>query len=80
MSNHATTPRHSAIQFVRPHQRHEGLDLEILAQRKAVYEAAKAAHPQRWSGSARNWEPVGEVWLNPENKGRNPAPMVSDAA
>jgi len=31
-----------------------------------VYEAAKARHPQRWSGTTRNWQPVREVHLNPE--------------
>ncbi len=57
--------RHSAIQFVTPHERHEGLDQAILETRKAVYEQAKACHPERWSGATRNWEPVTEVWLNP---------------
>jgi putative transposase len=31
-----------------------------------VYEAAKATHPERWSGDTRNWEPVTTVHLNPE--------------
>lgn len=57
--------RHSAIQFVTPHERHEGLDSVILERRKAVYEQAKAHHPKRWSGTIRNWDPVTEVWLNP---------------
>lgn len=26
----------------------------------------KERHPERWSGAARNWSPVAEVWLNPE--------------
>jgi len=56
---------HSAIQFVTPHERHEGRDPDILAQRKAVYEQAKAHHPERWSGETRNWDPVTEVCLNP---------------
>jgi putative transposase len=38
----------------------------ILAKRKAVYAAAKRQNPARWSGEIRNWEPAGEVWLNPE--------------
>lgn len=57
--------RHSAIQFVTPHERHEGLDQVILERREAVYEQAKARHPKRWSGAIRNWDPVTEVWLNP---------------
>lgn len=57
--------RHSAIQFVTPNERHEGFDATRLAQRKAVYEQAKARHPERWSRAIRNWDPVTEVWLNP---------------
>jgi len=57
--------RHSAIQFITPGQRHGGEDELILAQRKIVYEQARARHPQRWSGDIRNLEPAGEVWLNP---------------
>ena len=58
--------RHSAIQFVTPTQRHAGLDGALLRKRVEVYEAAKARHPQRWSGATRNWEPVTTVHLNPE--------------
>lgn len=57
--------RHSAIQYVTPNQRHEGLDTSLLVERKVVYEAAKKRNPARWSGNTRNWEPVSEVWLNP---------------
>jgi len=57
--------RHSAIGYVTPHQRHEGQDIALLSQRKAVYEAAKKRQPARWSGETRNWEPVTGVWLNP---------------
>lgn len=58
--------KHSRIRFVTPEQRHNGQDKEILMQRIAVYEKAKAAHPERWSGSTRNWRQVGIVTLNPE--------------
>jgi transposase InsO family protein len=57
--------RHSGICYVTPGQRHRGEDVTILADRKRLYEAAKEAHPERWSGNTRNWEPVSEVWLNP---------------
>ena len=57
--------RHSGIQFVTPDERHQGHDGAILAHRQAVYEQAKARHPERWSGPTRNWQPVTEVWLNP---------------
>lgn len=58
--------RHSAIRFVTPAQRHQGLDDKLLDNRKAVYEAARAKHPQRWSGSPRNWQKIQEVHLNPD--------------
>jgi len=59
---------HSAIKFVTPEQRHMGLDVQILAHRKQVYEQARSRHPERWSGDVRNWTPVEEVYLNPEKK------------
>ncbi len=57
--------RHSGLKYVTPVERHEGRDIAILAQRKRLYEAAKQRHPQRWSGSTRNWEHVPTVNLNP---------------
>ncbi len=59
---------HSEIKFVTPGQRHRGEDNEILANRKGVYQAAKLRNPERWSGDIRNWEPVTEVYLNPEKR------------
>ena len=66
--------RHSAIRFVTPAQRHLGLDTALLGKRTAVYEAAKARHPERWSGATRNWKPVLVVTLNPEKQ----VPVVSN--
>ena len=60
--------RHSAIGFVTPHERHSGQDSALLSKRADVYEAAKAANPQRWSGATRNWQPVRVVQLNPDQK------------
>ena len=57
--------RHSSIRYVTPGQRHRGEDVAILAARKRLYEAAKQARPERWSGDTRNWTPINEVWLNP---------------
>lgn len=57
---------HSAIKFVTPEQRHTGKDKEILIKRKQVYQQARLKHPERWSGNIRNWEPINEVYLNPE--------------
>ena len=61
-----TEHRHSAIRFVTPDQRHRGEDKALLAERHRVYQRARAAHPERWSGRTRNWQPIGSVWLNPE--------------
>lgn len=63
--------RHSAIRFVTPAQRHAGKDHDLLRRREAVYEAAKARHPGRWSGETRNWEPVRVVHLNPAKSANN---------
>jgi putative transposase len=63
--------RHSAIRFVTPAQRHAGQDHPMLRHRKAVYEAAKARNPQRWSGTTRNWDPVRVVHLNPAKSANN---------
>jgi transposase InsO family protein len=57
--------RHSGIQFVTPLQRHTGEHIVILSNRKEVYEQAKRNRPERWSGQVRDWEPAGEVVLNP---------------
>ena len=58
---------HSSIRFVTPDDRHAGRDVQILAVRQAVYEAARTERPDRWSGPVRNWEPMAEVRLNPES-------------
>lgn len=61
-----TEHRHSALNYVTPQQRHTGEADQILAQRKQIIEAAKAANPQRWSGSIRNLSLPDSVTLNPE--------------
>ncbi len=59
---------HSAIRFITPDDRHYGREKQILANRHQVYENARRRHPNRWSGGTRNWNPVSQVWLNPEKK------------
>jgi putative transposase len=63
--------RHRAILYVTPEQRHTGQDRAILKRRKAVYEAAKQRRPERWRGPTRNWDPVREVYLNPDQEATN---------
>ena len=55
-----------AESFLTPNQRHNGLSTQILERRKQVYEEAKLKHPERWSGSIRDWTLDDIVWLNPE--------------
>ena len=57
--------RHSAIRFVTPAERHEGLDTALLLKRSALYEETKIRLPGRWSRTTRNWQPVRVVHLNP---------------
>lgn len=40
---------------------------EILAKRhQPSYMIAKKEHPERWTGSTRDWPIDNEVWLNPD--------------
>ena len=60
---------HSGIKFLTPAERHAGKSDEILARRHLVYEAAKAAHPERWNGrETRDWSNITEVYLNPDRE------------
>ena len=59
------THRHSALPFVTPGQRPRGEDRSLLDQRRQVYEAARARHPERWFGKIRPWEADTVVCLNP---------------
>lgn len=63
-----TEHRHSAIRFVTPEQRHCVADTALLAMRRAIYEAARARNPQRWSATVRNWTRIDVMNLNPERK------------
>jgi transposase InsO family protein len=60
--------QHSAIRFVTPDDRHYGREKEVLANRKRVYQLAREKHPERWTKDVRNWDPVGDVYLNPDKK------------
>lgn len=58
--------RHSAIRFVTPDERHFGLEGDVLAKRRALYERARRQRPRRWSRGTRDWMPIGTVVLNPK--------------
>ena len=57
--------KHSGLNFLTPNQRYCGGE-QVLEQRKAVYEAARAKHPERWSKQVRDWSLSDTVWLNPD--------------
>jgi len=59
------THRHSGIRYVTPNERHHGRESEVLANRHDLYQRMRRANPERWSGSTRNWLPIGTVVLNP---------------
>lgn len=61
---------HSGIRFITPQERHTGKDQEILARRHQVYQEARQRHPERWSGTTRNWNPMGAVFLNKSGQNR----------
>jgi transposase InsO family protein len=62
---------HSGIRYVTPADRHSGRDVEILANRRRVYERARRRNPNRWSRDTRNWNRIEVVYLNPEPKEEN---------
>lgn len=57
--------RHSGINYVTPHQRHNGEDIVLLKNRHRVFQMAKARHPERWSANTRDWSHSSVVTLNP---------------
>ena len=58
--------RHSALNYVTPAQRHSGEAKRILAHRRAAYERARQAHPERWAGNIRDFGLPEQVYLNPD--------------
>ena len=59
---------HSEITYVTPEDRHSGRDVELLENRRRLYEDARRRNPNRWSRQTRNWDRVDIVRLNPKNK------------
>jgi len=69
---------HSGINFLTPAQRHsEDFGLQVLSNRKAVYEEARSKNPCRWSRDTRNWSIADKVYLNPE-KAEKPDKIEED--
>jgi putative transposase len=59
---------HSGLKFLTPNQRHNGECENILNRRKDVLKAAKAKHPERWTGSIQDCTIDDVVWLNPSKE------------
>jgi hypothetical protein len=57
--------RHSSLRFVTPTQRHRGEDQARLERCKALYEAARTAHPERGSRNIRRGDLIESVSLHP---------------
>ena len=72
--------RPSGLKFVTPAQRHRGEESALLEKRHALYEAARARNPERWSGSIRNWEPEKIVFLNPGKPMKKEGDLKQQAA
>ncbi|ETD87026.1 integrase [Rhodobacter capsulatus B6] len=47
-------------------QRHRGTEVAVQGNRHLIYEAARVANPERWSGKTRQWTPIGSVRQNPD--------------
>ena len=63
--------RHSGLRFVTPNEQHYGHAASLLAARAVLYERARLAHPERWSGATRNWTIAGAVTMH--RRGAKPA-------
>jgi transposase InsO family protein len=72
--------RHSALKFITPGQRHRGEDHELLRHRTALYAAAKASRPERWSGDYRTWSRPEVVTLNLQKSTQDQLLLKEDAA
>jgi putative transposase len=57
--------QHGGLKFVTPEQVHTGAYLDVLKNRKIVYEEAKQRRPERWSRGTRDWSAHKPVPLNP---------------
>lgn len=69
--------RHSALKYVTPVQRHQGLDGALLDKRVQLYEQARRDHPERWASGLRNWCLDEAVYLNPERPARDGVKMTA---
>jgi len=72
--------KHSSIKFVTPNQRHSGSDVQILADRDALYQRAREANPARWSRGTRNWQRDNVTVFNADKKSAQITEQEKEAA
>jgi putative transposase len=58
--------KYSGLKFMTPHQRQSGQTDQVMDNRKAIYDAARATNPKRWAQGIRDGNLPERVWLNPE--------------
>jgi transposase InsO family protein len=58
--------RHSALNFVTPMDRRNGMEKNILAKRQAIKQASRHKNPERWVNPEVQLIPTGDVHLNPD--------------
>lgn len=56
---------HSGVNYVTPHDRHEGRDKSILDKRNQIIKEAKLNNPERWSRHSKTYQFQESVALNP---------------
>ena len=59
---------HSAIGYVTPTARHQGIAQAIYDKRNKTYARAQAAHPERWANKLKVWAGPAMVYLNPSEE------------
>jgi hypothetical protein len=59
---------HSAIGYVTPTSRHQGLSQAIHDKRNETYASAYTAHPERWAKNPKIWAGPKVVYLNPSEE------------
>jgi transposase InsO family protein len=68
---------HSAIAYVTPNERHNGVAEAKLKKRTRLWENAKRANPKRWgTRKVRNWQAPQVVYLNPSQSTKTALELI----
>jgi hypothetical protein len=52
--------KYSGLKFMTPHQRQSGQTDQVMDNRKAIYDAARATNPKRWASGHQGRESARE--------------------